>query len=103
MSQRRVAVAAPEGLHARPAALFVRAAVDTGVAVTVGRPDGPSVNARSILAVLSLDVRHGDEVILRADGPDADATLDRLAALLAGETVHSGTSSDTGTSGETDE
>jgi phosphocarrier protein HPr len=97
MSERRVAVAAPEGLHARPAAVFVRAAADSAVAVSVGRPDGPAVDARSILAVLSLDVRHGEEVVLRADGPDAEATLGRLAALLAGETVH------LGTSGETDE
>jgi len=89
MPQRRVAVAAAEGLHARPAAIFVKAAAATGVPVTVGRPDGPTADARSILAVLSLDVRHGDEVVLSADGPGAEEALDRLAALLAGETVHS--------------
>jgi len=96
MSQRRVAVAAAEGLHARPAALFVKAAAGTGIAVTVGKADGPAVDARSILAVLSLDVRHGDEVVLSAEGPGADEALDRLAALLAGETVHSGQSGDGG-------
>ena len=82
MSERRVTVAAAEGLHARPAALFVRAVTDSGVAVTVGRPGGPDADARSILSVLSLDVRHGDEVVLRAEGPGADEALDALAAQL---------------------
>jgi phosphocarrier protein HPr len=82
--QRRTTVTAEEGLHARPAAVFVRAAAGAGVAVTIGRPDGPGANARSILAVLSLDVRQGEEVILTADGPGADAALEHLAALLSG-------------------
>jgi phosphocarrier protein len=83
VTERRVSVAAPEGLHARPAALFVKAATDCGLAVTIGRPDGRAVDARSILSVLSLDVRHGEEVVLSAEGPDAEAALTRLATLLA--------------------
>jgi phosphocarrier protein HPr len=83
VAERRVSVAAPEGLHARPAALFVKAAADSGLAVTISRPDGNAVDARSILSVLSLDVRHGEEVVLSADGPDADDALTRLATLLA--------------------
>ena len=83
MAERRVSVAAPEGLHARPAALFVKAAADSGLAVTIARPDGNAVDARSILSVLSLDVRHGEEVVLSADGPEAEDALTRLAMLLA--------------------
>jgi phosphocarrier protein HPr len=85
MPERRVTVAAPEGLHARPAAVFVKAVTDAGTPVTIARPDaGEPVDARSILAVLSLDVRHGEQVVLRADGAGAEAALDRLADLLAG-------------------
>jgi phosphocarrier protein len=83
MSERRVTVASPVGLHARPAAVFVRAAAATGVAVTIAKPGKDPVDARSLLAVMSLDVRHGDEVTLTADG--ADAALDELAALLASD------------------
>jgi phosphocarrier protein HPr len=84
MPERRVTVAAPEGLHARPAALFVKAAADAGTPVTIARPDGGEpADARSILAVLALDVRHGEQVLLRADGADAEAALDLLARLLA--------------------
>jgi phosphocarrier protein len=85
MPERRATVAAPEGLHARPAARFVQAVTAAGAAVTIARPGaGEPADARSILAVLALDVRQGEEVVLRADGPDAAAALDRLAALLAG-------------------
>lgn len=68
MTERIVAVPDGVGLHARPAALFVQAAAATGVPVTVGRPGGDPVDARSILAVLSLDVRGGETVVLRTEG-----------------------------------
>ena len=83
MAERRVTVASEVGLHARPAALFVRAAGRTGVGVTLAKGDSAPIDARSLLAVMALDVRHGDEVTLAADGPGADAALDELAALLA--------------------
>jgi phosphocarrier protein len=41
------------------------------------------VDARSILSVLALDARGGDEVVLAADGDGADQALDELAALVA--------------------
>jgi phosphocarrier protein len=85
MVQRKVTVQAPEGLHARPAALFVQAATKAPAAVTIAKDGKDPVSARSILAVLSLDVRTGEEVVLEADGADADAALDTLAALLAAE------------------
>ena len=49
----------------------------------IGKPGADPVDARSILSVLGLDARGGDEVILAADGPDAAAVLDELAALVA--------------------
>lgn len=88
MAERRVAVANADGLHARPAALFVKAVNSAGLPVTIGKPDADGhADARSILAVLSLDVRSGDVVVLRADGDGAEAALDQLAALLADANV----------------
>ena len=83
MPERRVTVMSAVGLHARPAALFSQAAAGVGVTVTLGRADGKSVNAASILGVLSLGIAHGDEVVLAAEGDGADAALDSLVALLA--------------------
>lgn len=83
MSERKVVVASAVGLHARPAVLFCQAAVATGMAVLLARGDGTSVNAASILGVLSLGIAHGDEVTISADGDGAENALDSLAALLA--------------------
>jgi len=83
MSERHVVIGSSVGLHARPAALFTQAAAEAPVRVTIAKAGGDPVDARSILLVLTLGVRHGDEVVLRAEGEGADATLDSLAGLLA--------------------
>ena len=76
------------GLHARPAAVFVKAVLDSGHAVRVGRrrsrPEGESgegrfVDARSIVSVLALDIQPGEAVVLRGDDNEL---LERLAGLL---------------------
>jgi phosphocarrier protein HPr len=85
MGQRSVVVASPVGLHARPAALFTKAATASGLPVTIRKGDGAPVSAASILAVLTLNVGCGDEVTIEADGDGAEAVLDRLAELLAAE------------------
>lgn len=76
-------VADPVGLHARPAADFVRAANTYSSTITVTCA-GKSANAKSILQVISLNVRQGATVTLTATGPDADGALMALAAQLEG-------------------
>jgi phosphocarrier protein len=82
MPTRTVTVASQVGLHARPAALFARAAAEAPAVVTLTSAAGKSVNAASILGVLSLGIGHGEEVTLSADGEGADAALDSLAEML---------------------
>lgn len=81
MSERTAMVASPVGLHARPASLFAQAAAKTGVMVTLSA-GGKSVNAASILGVLSLGIGHAQEVTLSAVGDGADAALETLVLLL---------------------
>ena len=83
MPERTVTVASSVGLHARPASLFSQAAAQAGVPITLTSQSGRSVNAASILGVLSLGVGHGDEVTLSADGEGADVALDSLVELLS--------------------
>ncbi|MFJ4966310.1 Phosphocarrier protein HPr [Streptomyces sp. ADI96-02] len=85
MAERRVNVGWAEGLHARPASIFVRAATASGVPVTIARADGNPVNAASMLAVLGLGAQGGEEIVLAsaADDAEAEAALDRLAKLVA--------------------
>jgi phosphocarrier protein HPr len=82
MPERTVTIASSVGLHARPASLFSQAAGKSGAKVTLTSPAGKSVNAASILGVLSLGIGHGDEVVLAAEGDNAEAALDELATLL---------------------
>ncbi|TWX40728.1 HPr family phosphocarrier protein [Frigoribacterium sp. ACAM 257] len=82
MPERTVTIASSVGLHARPASLFSQAAGKSGAKVTLTSPAGKTVNAASILGVLSLGIGHGDEVVLATDGDNADAALDELATLL---------------------
>lgn len=83
MPERTVTVASSVGLHARPAALFCEAAAKVGLPVTLTSVKGKSVNAASILGVLSLGIGHGEVVTISAEGDAADAALDGLAQLLA--------------------
>jgi phosphocarrier protein len=83
MTQRTVTVGSRVGLHARPASLFVQAVALQPVAVKLAKPGGEPVDARSILLVLGLDVRGGQDVVLSADGDGAEQALDELVALLA--------------------
>lgn len=82
MPERTVTVASAHGLHARPASLFVQSVANSGLSVQLTKGD-KSLNAASILGVISLGIEHGDEVTLTAEGDNADTVLDELAAFLA--------------------
>lgn len=82
MPERTVTVASAHGLHARPASLFVQSVANSGLSVQLTKGD-KSLNAASILGVISLGIEHGDEVTLSAEGDNADTVLDELAAFLA--------------------
>ena len=81
MPERSVILPNPSGLHARPAKVFAKAAAAATADVTVTK-DGREVNAKSVLSVLTLDCHHGDEIVVRVEGEDAEATLDELVRLV---------------------
>lgn len=80
-AQRTVSVVHPEGLHARPAALFVQAARRFTSRVTVKR-GRTVVDGKSIMGVLTLAARQGARLSVTTNGPDAAAALERLVTLL---------------------
>lgn len=83
MTTRTAIIASSVGLHARPASLFVQKITRSGLPVTIARPGGKPVNAASMLAVMSLGVKCGEEVELSCDAENGDAFLDELVAFLA--------------------
>jgi phosphocarrier protein len=83
--ERTVEVVPEAGLHARPASEFVQTANEFDATLSIGRPadgDDGLVGANSMLAVTGLNVEHGESVRLVAEGADAAASLDALAAIL---------------------
>ncbi len=69
------------GLHARPAALFVKTASRFESDITVAK-DGNSVSGKSIMGLMTLEVSEGSVLTVTAEGPDAEEALDELQHLV---------------------
>ncbi len=80
--ERVITVAAADGLHARPAAEFVRLATAHAGAVEVRAAGRAPVDGSSILGLMTLDVDRGESIVVSVAGPGAEALLDRLEAVL---------------------
>ena len=72
------------GLHARPAATFVRAAVafSSDIRLTNHDRDDRGGSAKSIIGVMGLGVSQGHRITIRAEGTDAEAAVAALVALV---------------------
>jgi phosphocarrier protein HPr len=72
----------PLGMHARPAAEFVKVASRFKAAVQV-RKDELAVNGKSIMGVMMLAAECGSSLVIRVDGDDAEQAMAALLALVA--------------------
>lgn len=82
MVEKQVTVTSPSGLHARPAALFVQAASRyRGTVIRVAK-DGRTIDAKSILSIMSLGARQGTELTIRAEGEQEAEAVEVLESLL---------------------
>ena len=80
--EREARIVNPLGMHARPAAEFVKTASKFKSAVFVSK-DGLSVNGKSIMGVMMLAAERGSSMLIKADGEDAELAMDALLALVA--------------------
>ena len=71
----------PAGLHARPAAVLVSASKQFDSAVNLCC-NGKTANAKSLVAVMGLDIKKGDRVYLTAEGGDAPEAMKKLIPLI---------------------
>jgi phosphoenolpyruvate-protein phosphotransferase len=79
--ERTLVITLSQGLHARPAALLARRAKGTATSITL-RAHGRTTDARSVVGIMALGVRRGDELLIQADGEAAaGAVAEMLAAL----------------------
>ncbi|TAM40221.1 HPr family phosphocarrier protein [bacterium] len=73
-----------QGLHARPAALFVQVANKFDSRITVRR-DAEEVNGKSIMGILMLGAEKGSIIVIEADGKDAELALFELEKIISSE------------------
>jgi multiphosphoryl transfer protein len=78
---RTLAIALRHGLHARPAAMLANRAKTFAAQVSLNA-HGRSANARSVVAIMALGVRHGDGLTIQAIGPDAPQAVAGVVAAL---------------------
>ncbi len=80
----------PQGLHARPTAVLTNSAKRFASDIKMLK-DGREANAKSVVAIMGLDVKYQDRIRLRANGTDAAQAIESLQSLIRsglGESLH---------------
>lgn len=84
MIKKKLVIRNKQGLHARPAAVFVQIANKYESRITVRR-DKEVVNGKSIMGILMLGAEQGSQVIIEAEGTDAALAMAELEKLVLSE------------------
>ena len=79
--EKEVTIVNRLGLHARPAAMFVRIASRHRAEIWVAK-EGEEVNGKSIMGLMMLAAGQGSKLRIRCDGPDADKAMEELEELI---------------------
>lgn len=83
--QVEITITNPAGLHARPAALFVKRAKASSSKITVAANQKGPVNATSMLGILKLGATEGTTVSIEVEGDDAEQVIADFRVLLSEE------------------
>src|SRR5438067_5391949 len=79
--EKEIAIVNRLGLHARPAALFVKVASRFRAEVWV-KKENEEVNGKSIMGLMMLAAGQGSKLQIRCEGPDAERALEEVEALI---------------------
>ena len=82
--EKVVTIKNKQGLHARPAALFVQIANRFESRITIKR-DKEKINGKSIMGILMLGAEKGSEILIEADGDDAQLAIVELEKIVTNE------------------
>ena len=84
--EKKLVINNEQGLHARPAALFVQIAnkYESDVLVKKGRQE---VNGKSIMGLMTLAAEKGSLIKLKINGPDAKQALEELERIISGKAI----------------
>ena len=82
MVEKRVVIKNRLGIHARPATLLVQAAAKFEAEIFLSKGEVRRINGKSIMGIMMLAAEHGAELLIEAEGSDADEAVAEVAALL---------------------
>lgn len=80
--EREITIRNRQGLHARPAAVFVQLANKFDSTITI-KKELQEVNGKSIMGILMLAAERGSLITIIAQGPDAQQAVEQLIALVS--------------------
>lgn len=81
MTSKKYVIKNTIGLHARPAALFVKKAAEFESKIKVVKDD-KEADAKSIISIMALGAVKGAEIVINANGDDSDSAVEALVELL---------------------
>ena len=81
---RELIISNQSGLHARPAAAFVKMANKFQAEITVTK-NGDSVNGKSIMGLMTLAAAKGTRLVIETNGDDAKGAADAIQSLIEGK------------------
>jgi phosphotransferase system HPr (HPr) family protein len=84
--EKKITIQNEQGLHARPAAIFVQIAnkYESDIVVRKGRQE---VNGKSIMGLLTLAAEKGSKLSIKANGSDAKEAIEELEKVILGDTL----------------
>ena len=83
MIKKDLTVGLPDGLEARPVAMFVQIASKYASSVTI-EYKGRKVNAKSIMGMMSLGIARGESISIITDGSDEEEAINGIMEFLSG-------------------
>ena len=87
MIRKELTVGLPDGLEARPVAMFVQLAGNFDSTVTI-EYKGRKVNAKSIMGMMSLGIARGESLCAVTDGPDEEKAMESIMDYLSGKVTN---------------
>ena len=81
MKELKYVITDPQGVHARPAGMLVKAVQGFESEIQMIK-DGRAVNCKGVMGVMSLGVKKGEEVTLTFNGADEDAAMEAIGKFM---------------------
>jgi phosphocarrier protein len=83
MTEKYITIKNRAGIHARPSSLIVKTAGRFAAQMTItNEAENATVNAKSIIGIMSLGASYNTTLLLRADGPDEEDALRAVAEIF---------------------